>query len=183
MKSGRIPLVSTWTIALVVIAALMPGQGAWAQTEESIKVSKGAIVFDKENAKKGEIFDIDNKSESDLTIGIEMPNKGLSYSGVIRKPDQMRVPREEWKRCTLSPNSGVFIVVIPDEHRPRLEALDGTEIASGSIKGPSFEKFDESPSRCTRILCARPRNRIICAGTPPIDEGFQTVRQCIPKIW
>jgi hypothetical protein len=106
----------------------MPLQAVHAQGEELIKVSKAAIVFDKENAKKGDLINIDNRSGSDLTLALELPKQGLLYSGVIRKPDQTRVPHEEWKRLTLSPNSGVFIVLIPDYHRPQLETLDGTEI-------------------------------------------------------
>ncbi|MEW6533763.1 MAG: hypothetical protein AB1473_23235 [Thermodesulfobacteriota bacterium] len=135
MKIGQISPATIWMVALAVVVALMPSQAVHAQGEASIKVSKAAIVFDKENAKKGEVITIDNTSGSDLTLGIELPNKGFSYAGVVRKPDQMRVRPEDWARFTLSAGSGVFIVIIPSMEPTELEALDGKQIVVKVYQG------------------------------------------------
>ncbi|MEW6111988.1 MAG: hypothetical protein AB1664_07650 [Thermodesulfobacteriota bacterium] len=145
MKSGRIPLVSIWMIALAAVTALIPWQAVHSENEESIKVSKAAIVFDKENAKRGEVVNIDNRSGSDLTLGLELPDKGLSYSGVIRKPEQRKVPREDWARFTLSAGSGVLIVIIPGLQPAELQALDGTEIRVRIHEGNELREVRRIP--------------------------------------
>ncbi|MFZ5868097.1 MAG: hypothetical protein ACOYXY_19600 [Thermodesulfobacteriota bacterium] len=145
MKAPAKFVITKWVLALAALGMLMPWHAVYAQREESIKVSKGAIVSDRENFKKGEVVNIDNRSESDLTLGIQLPDKGLLYSGVFRQHYQTKVPREEWKRFALPPNSGVFVVVIPDYHRPQLETLDGAEIRIRIYQGDELREIQRIP--------------------------------------
>jgi len=81
-----------------------------AGRDVSIKVDKSSILFTEENFKKGEMINVDNRTGRDQILGVSAPSKGLSYSGVIRKPDQNKIPPNQWNRFTLASDAGIFIV-------------------------------------------------------------------------
>ncbi|MDQ7782596.1 MAG: hypothetical protein RDU20_06945 [Desulfomonilaceae bacterium] len=94
----------------------------------SIKIDRNTVVFNEDNYKKGEILNVDNRSGLDQVLGVELPTTGLLYYQVIRKPEQSKIPKENWNRFTVSPDSGIFIVVIPERDPAQLIRLDGQEI-------------------------------------------------------
>jgi hypothetical protein len=98
-----------------------------AGRDVSIKVDKTSLLFTEENYKKGEMINVDNRTGRDQTVGITVPKVGLSYSGVVRKPDQKRLPSEEWGRIIVAADAGIFIVLIPDDKNPA--SVDGKEIS------------------------------------------------------
>ncbi|MEW6529588.1 MAG: hypothetical protein AB1473_02055 [Thermodesulfobacteriota bacterium] len=98
-----------------------------AGRDVSIKVNKSSLLFTEENYKKGEIVDVDNRTGRDQTLGITVPKTGLSYSGVVRRPDQTKVPPDQWNRFSLASDAGISIVLIPEVKE--LAALDGKEVS------------------------------------------------------
>ena len=66
----------------------------------SINVDKASIIFNENNLMKGEWLNVDNRSGSDQVIGVELPEKELVYSQIVRKPEQKPIPREDWNRFT-----------------------------------------------------------------------------------
>ncbi|MEW6113898.1 MAG: hypothetical protein AB1664_17325, partial [Thermodesulfobacteriota bacterium] len=98
-----------------------------AGRDVSIKVDKNSLVFTEENYKKGEMVNVDNRTGRDQTIGISVPKAVLNYAGVVRKPDQKRIPLEEWGRFNVPSDAGIFVVLIPEVKE--LAALDGKEIS------------------------------------------------------
>jgi hypothetical protein len=94
----------------------------------SINVDKTSITFNEDNFKKGEMLNVDNRSGNDQVIGVELPEKGFLYDQIIRKPDQTKIPRENWDRFTLAADSGIFIVLIPEPDPAQLAQLDGKDI-------------------------------------------------------
>jgi len=91
-------------------------------------VNKTSILFDEANMKKGVLINVDNQSGSDQTLGIELPQKGLIYKQVIRKPEQIKVPRDSWDRFIVPPNCGIFVILIPENYPEQLKTLDGTHV-------------------------------------------------------
>ena len=80
----------------------------------SLNIDKNLIVFNENNLKKGEILNVDNRTGLDQILGVELPEKGLVYYQVIRKPEQVKIPRENWEKFTVAADSGIFIVLIPE---------------------------------------------------------------------
>ena len=80
----------------------------------SINVDKTSITFDENNLMKGEWLNVDNRSGSDQVLGVELPEKELVYSQIVRKPEQKPIPREDWNRFTLASDSGIGILLFPD---------------------------------------------------------------------
>ncbi|MGC9030058.1 MAG: hypothetical protein ACP5LD_10350 [Desulfomonilaceae bacterium] len=94
----------------------------------SLNIDKQAVVFNENNFKKGEILNIDNRSGANQTVGIDLPEKGLLYYQIIKKPEQTKIPREAWKRFTIPPDSGVFVVLIPEPDPVQLAMINGKNI-------------------------------------------------------
>jgi hypothetical protein len=94
----------------------------------SLNIDKQYIVFNENNFKKGEILNIDNRSGANQVVGIELPEKGLLYYQIIKKPEQTKIPREAWKRFTIPPDSGVFVVLIPEPDPIQLAMINGKNI-------------------------------------------------------
>jgi ankyrin repeat protein len=93
-----------------------------------VRLDKTSLVFDESNLMKGEVINVDNKSGLDQTLGLELPRHGLFYSQVLRKPEQSKVPRQDWKRFTVPANSGIFIILIPSKDSEQVERLDGEQV-------------------------------------------------------
>jgi hypothetical protein len=102
---------------------------------DGIKIGRTSVTFDKKNYKKGEILDVDNRSGKDQVLGIELPSTGLLYYQVIRKPEQTKIPKENWDRFTVAPDYGIFIVLIPEPDPEQLARLDGKEIVINIYDG------------------------------------------------
>ena len=80
----------------------------------SLNIDKNLIVFNENNYKQGQILDVDNRSGLDQVLGVEPPKKGLLYCQVVRKPEQTKIPRENWDKFTVPADSGIAIVLIPE---------------------------------------------------------------------
>ena len=114
-----------------------------ASMDSSITVDKTSILFDEGNIAKGEVINLDNESGFDCTVGIELPQKGLLYSSVVRKPEQVKGHAQELGNVSVPTNSGIFIIITPDSDPAQIEMLDGEEIvikiyeANRSTRNPS----------------------------------------------
>ncbi len=118
----------------------------------SINVDKTVIAFNENNFKKGEILNVDNRSGSDQVIGVELPEKGLLYDQVIRKPEQTKIPRENWDKFTLASDSGIFIVLIPEDDPAQLSQLDGKEIVIKVFQGNKIKETRKIPIKTSADL-------------------------------
>jgi hypothetical protein len=120
----------------------------------SINVDKASIVFNENNFKKGEILNVDNRSGSDQVLGVELPEKGLLYYQVIRKPEQTKIPRENWDRFTVASDSGIFIVLIPEADPVQLSQLNGKEIVIKVFQGNKIRETRKIPIKTSSDLQA-----------------------------
>ena len=118
----------------------------------SINLDKTSILFDKNNYKKGEIINVDNRSGFNQTLGVDLPDKGLLYYQIIKKPEQTKVPRENWDRFTVEADSGVFIVVIPEPDPLQLAELDGSDITIKVWDGAQVRETKKIPVRTSEEL-------------------------------
>jgi hypothetical protein len=116
-----------------------------AGRDVSINVEKNSILFNESNLKKGEILDVDNRSGFDQILGVELPEKGLLYSQIVKKPEQARIPRESWERFTMASDSGIFIVLIPEPDPTALAQLDGKEIIIKVYQGNRIRETRKVP--------------------------------------
>ncbi|MFH0958846.1 MAG: hypothetical protein V1897_09105 [Pseudomonadota bacterium] len=107
----------------------------------SINIDKTSITFNENNIKKGEIINIDNRSGLDQTLGLDIPEKDLLYTQIVRKPEQTKVPREIWPKFKVNADSGIFVVLIPDPEPSRLAGLNGKEV---TIKIYQADKIRET---------------------------------------
>lgn len=118
----------------------------------SIKMDRNSVVFNEDNYKKGEILNVDNHSALDQVLGVELPTTGLLYYQVIRKPEQSKIPKENWERFTVAPDSGIFIVVIPEHDPAQLTRLDGQEIVINIYDGNRVRESRKIPIRVASDL-------------------------------
>jgi hypothetical protein len=118
----------------------------------SINVNKTSILFNENNVKSGDILDVDNRSGLDQVLGIELPEKGLYYRTIRRKPDQTKVPDGDWKRFTVPANSGILIAMVPDPEPAQLEQLDGKEITIKVYQGNRLRETRRVPIRISPEL-------------------------------
>lgn len=93
-----------------------------------IRVDKAGIFFNEANKKKGELINIDNVSGDELILDLEFPPKGLLYPQVIRKPDLVEVPGEQWNHVSVQRNAGISIVILPVVDPDQIATLDGEKI-------------------------------------------------------
>ncbi len=122
----------------------------------SIKTDRNSVVFNENNYKTGEILNVDNDSGLDQVLGVVLPNTGLVYSGVIRKPEQSKIPEDNWERFTVAPDSGIFIVLIPEHDDPaQLTRLDGQEIVINIYDGNRIRESRKIPIRVATDLRQR----------------------------
>ncbi len=96
--------------------------------DTGVKVDKESITFTEENYKKGEIINVANRTATTQTFGVSLPEQGLLYRQIIRKPEQTKVLRESWDRFPVEPDAEVSIVLIPEPDPELVERLDGREI-------------------------------------------------------
>ena len=118
----------------------------------SINVNKTSILFNENNVKSGDILDVDNRSGLDQVLGVELPEKGLYYRTIRRKPDQTKVPDGDWKRFTVPANSGILIAMVPDPEPAQLEQLDGKEITIKVYQGNRLRETRRVPIRISPEL-------------------------------
>jgi hypothetical protein len=118
----------------------------------SINVNKTSILFNENNVKSGDILDVDNRSGLDQVLGVELPEKGLYYRTIRRKPDQTKVPDGDWKRFTVPANSGILIAMVPDPEPAQLEQLDGKEITIKVFQGNKLRETRRVPIRISPEL-------------------------------
>jgi hypothetical protein len=118
----------------------------------SINLDKSSIVFNENNLKKGEILNVDNRSGMNQILGVELPDRGLLYYQVIRKPEQTKIPRDTWKRFTVGSDSGIFIVVIPEPDAAHLAMLDGKDIVIKIFQGNSVRETLKVPIKISSDL-------------------------------
>jgi hypothetical protein len=115
----------------------------------SINVDKTSITFNENNIKKGEIINVDNRSGLDQTLGVEIPEKDLLYTQIVRKPEQTKVPREIWGKFKVTADSGIFIVLIPDPDPVRLANLNGKEVVVKIFQGDKVRESIKIPIKTT----------------------------------
>ncbi|MGA8831376.1 MAG: hypothetical protein WB554_07210 [Desulfomonilaceae bacterium] len=115
----------------------------------SINVDKTSITFNENNIKKGEIINVDNRSGLDQTLGVEIPEKDLLYTQIVRKPEQTKVPREIWGKFKVTADSGIFIVLIPDPDPVRLANLNGKEVVVKIYQGDKVRESIKIPIKTT----------------------------------
>lgn len=113
----------------------------------SLNLDKTHVQFDESNIKKGEIINLDNRSGLDQLVGIELPEKSLLYYQIVRKPEQTKVPRENWGKFTIGSDSGIFIVLIPESDPAHLAALDGKEVSIRVYQGDKVRETLKVPIR------------------------------------
>ncbi|MGC8658671.1 MAG: hypothetical protein ACP5U1_06320 [Desulfomonilaceae bacterium] len=111
----------------------------------SINVDKTSITFNENNIKKGEIVNIDNRSGLDQIIGVDIPEKDLLYTQIVRKPEQTKVPREIWDKFKITADSGIFVVLIPDPDPAKLAALNGKQLLIKMYQGDKVRQTIKVP--------------------------------------
>ena len=120
----------------------------------SINVDKASITFDENNLMKGEWLNVDIRSGSDQVLGVELPEKELVYSQIVRKPEQKPIPREDWNRFTLASDSGIGILLFPEPNPAQLSQLDGKEIIIKVFQGNKIRETRKIPIRTSPDLRA-----------------------------
>ncbi len=151
-------------LAMLVVLALVPSVGSARDTATStgdspgpICVDKTWILLDKANARRLEMLKINNISGLIQTVGIELPEKGLLLSEVVRKPEQLKLSRDVWHRFTLPANSGIFIVLMPETYPERLAMLDGKNIVIKLYHGNEVQQTLRIPIKVSADLRPRPQ--------------------------
>lgn len=122
----------------------------------SLNIDKQTILFNENNFKKGEILNIDNRSGINQIVGIDIPEKGLLYYQIIKKPEQTKVPRDAWKRFTIAPDSGVFVVLIPEPDPVQLAQINGKEVLIHLYQGTVVKDTLRVPITVAKDLVASP---------------------------
>jgi hypothetical protein len=110
----------------------------------SIVLDRSSLLFDESNLKKGEILDVDNRSKVAQVLGIEIPATGFILDQVRRR-DQTRIPKEEWGRFPVPPDSGIFIVLIPDPDPNQLAQLEGKNLIIKVFQGETVREVHKVP--------------------------------------
>jgi hypothetical protein len=118
----------------------------------SINVDKTTIVFDQTNLKMGEWLSVDNRSGNDQILGVEVPEKGLLFDQIVRKPEQTKVPRENWDRFTVASDSGIQILLIPEPEPGPLSQLNGKEIIIKVFQGNKIRETRKIPIKISSDL-------------------------------
>lgn len=141
----------------------------------SINVAKSAVVFNEGNLKKGEMLDVDNRSGVDQVLGVELPEKGLLFSQIVKKLEQKPFPRESWERFTLPPDAGIFIVLIPEPDPSALAQLDGKDIVIKVYQGNRIRETRKIPVKVASDLL-QPGTDLSGRYTGEEEEGQATAK-------
>lgn len=141
------------------------------RTDLSIHVDQSSIEFNQSNLKKGEMVNVDNRSGYPLMVGIELPEKGLLYYQIIRKPEQTKVPKENWQRFNIDADSGVFVVLIPESDPAELASLDGKEIVIKVWEGDRIRETRAIPIRTSSDIQVGPGDESSGGGFAPPSRG------------
>ncbi len=120
----------------------------------SVDIDKQKIAFTKENLKTGEMINVENRTQFDQVLGVKLPESGLLYYQIIRKPEPKKIPAEEWNRFTVKPDSGFFIVLIPDPDPLELARLDDKSITIDVWEGGKVRESKTIPIRVSSELSA-----------------------------
>ena len=123
-----------------------------AGRDVSLNIDKNLIVFNENNLKKGEILNVDNRTGLDQILGVELPEKGLVYYQVIRKPEQIKIPRENWEKFTVAADSGIFIVLIPEPDPSQYALLEGKDITIKVFQGNKVRETRKIPIKIASDL-------------------------------
>ncbi len=134
IRVDDMPLISS-ELAAEKDRAVQMGRGR----DVSLNIDKQTVMFNENNFKKGEILNIDNRSGTNMLVGLELPEKGLLYYQIIKKPEQTKIPREAWKRFTIPPDSGVFVVLIPEPDPVQLSMINGKDILIRVYQGTTVK--------------------------------------------
>lgn len=118
----------------------------------SLNIDKNLIVFNENNYKQGQILDVDNRSGLDQVLGVEPPEKGLLYCQVVRKPEQNKIPRENWEKFTVPADSGIAIVLIPERDPKQYLQLEGKEIIIKVFQGNKVRETRKVPIKIAADL-------------------------------
>lgn len=105
----------------------------------SITLDRTSLLFDESNLKKGEILDVDNRSKVPQELGVEIPQSGFIIRK-MRRRDQTEIPERDWNRFSVPPDSGIFMVLIPDPDPKELVRLDGKSIVIKVFQGDSVRE-------------------------------------------
>ena len=143
-----------------------------AGRDVSIKVNKSSLLFTEENYKRGEVVDVDNRTGRDQTLGITVPKTGLSYAGVVRKPDQAKIEPKEWGRFSLASDAGIFIVLIPDLENPAI--VDNKEISIKIYDRDQVRDTISIPVKVSPELRRRAEARLTGSETASDKEAAST---------
>ncbi len=143
----------------------------------SLNIDKQTIVFNETNFKKGEILNIDNRSGANQVVGIELPEKGLLYYQIIKKPEQTKIPREAWKRFTMPPDSGVFVVLIPEPDPIQLAMINGKNILIRVHQGTTVKDTLRVPITVASDLSGVPAETPSRLEATPLSASAQSPSQ------
>ena len=135
----------------------------------SINLDRTSIVFNENNLKTGEFLNVDNRSGLDQVVGVELPEKGLYYGAILKRTEQAKIPREDWRSFTVPADSGISIVLIPEPQPAQLEQLDGKDIIIKVYQGNRVRETRKVPIRISpelRLAGGEPTE--VPADRPPI---------------
>jgi len=131
----------------------------------SLDVKTTAIEFTEENLRRGELVEVENRSEQSQTIGVEVPELGWYLNKITRKPQQTTIPNDSWNRFTVDPGTGFTLWLIPPYKEPRqLATLDGAEVVIKFWDGNTVRDTRRIPIHVSRELIATAQES---TGTPP----------------
>lgn len=140
----------------------------------SLNIDKSVIVFNENNFKKGEILNVDNRSGLDQVLGVELPEKGLLYFQIIRKPEQTKIPRENWDKFNVAADSGIFIVLIPEPTANEYARLDGKEITIKVYQGNRVRDINKIPIKIAADLRPSEQTSSSPTDTPTLEQTSRT---------
>jgi len=121
------------------------------------------------------MLDVDNRSGVDQVLGVELPEKGLLFSQIVKKLEQKPFPRESWERFTLPPDSGIFIVLIPEPDPSALAQLDGKDIVIKVYQGNRIRETRRIPVKVASDLL-QPGTDLSGRFTGEEEEGQATAK-------
>lgn len=136
--------------------------------EKRIIVDSDSIEFNTiSSLKRGTTINIDNPTGFHQIIGLEFPDSKLFYMRKVHwRPEQTEVPEADWGNISIPPNSGLFIVIIPEPRPLALSQLHGTEITLKIYDGTQIAELIRIPISISRDLRVPDSN-----GSREISDG------------
>jgi hypothetical protein len=121
--------------------------------EAKLRIDKESVDFTSSNLRKGVTLNIDNPTGFNQVIGLEFPEDTLFYMiSVGRKLEQRRIPEQDWNRITIPPDSGIFVILIPEAESLELARLNGKEIRVNLYENMDISKVIRIPISTSREL-------------------------------